>query len=68
MKDPLAKLNFGVAGTVAKGGLDASDEAFSALQALGYKEAEIRRLLKSVAAEGLTTEELIRQALKNSTR
>lgn len=67
MKDTLAKLNFGPSGTVRSSSLDASDEAFSALQALGYKETEIRRLLKGVKADGLNTEELIRQALKSST-
>jgi Holliday junction DNA helicase RuvA len=68
MKDPLAKLNFGVAGssTTMSGG--AAGEAFSALQALGYKDAEIRRLLKGIKADGLSTEELIRQALKSSAR
>ncbi|MFK8029953.1 MAG: Holliday junction branch migration protein RuvA [Gammaproteobacteria bacterium] len=68
MKDPLAKLNFGVPGAAVAGASDASDEAFSALQALGYKEAEVRRLLKGVKVDGLTTEDLIRQALKNSTK
>lgn len=68
MKDPLAKLSFGSSGATSAGRIDASSEAFSALQALGYKEAEIRRLLKSVSDDGLTTEELIRQALKNSTK
>jgi Holliday junction DNA helicase RuvA len=39
-------------------------EAYSALVALGYKPAEIVRLLKSVADENASTEELIRRALK----
>lgn len=68
MKDPLAKLSFGSSESSAVTSSDAGSEAFSALQALGYKEAEIRRLLKSVSADGLSTEELIRQALKNSTQ
>ncbi len=69
MKDPLAKLNFGVASSTGTGGGEGvAGEAYSALQALGYKDAEIRRLLKSVQADGLTTEELIRQALKSSAR
>ncbi len=68
MKDPLAKLNFGVATAASGKSGGAADEAYSALQALGYKEAEIRRLLKSVQGDGLTTEELIRQALKSSAR
>jgi len=39
-------------------------EAFSALVALGYKPAEVARLLKGVDASVQTTEELIRRALQ----
>jgi Holliday junction DNA helicase RuvA len=39
-------------------------EAFSALVALGYKPAEVTRLLKGVDASVQTTEELIRRALQ----
>ncbi len=39
-------------------------EAFSALVALGYKPAEVTRLLKAVEGSGHTTEELIRRALR----
>lgn len=39
-------------------------EAFSALVALGYKPAEVTRLLKSVDASVQTTEEVIRRALQ----
>jgi Holliday junction DNA helicase RuvA len=42
----------------------AQSEAFGALLALGYKPAEITRLLKSVDEPGLSTTELIRRALK----
>ena len=42
----------------------AQQEAYSALLALGYRPAEIVRLLKAVAAEGGSTEELIRRALQ----
>jgi Holliday junction DNA helicase RuvA len=42
----------------------AQSEAFSALLALGYKPAEITRLLKSVDEPELSTTELIRRALK----
>lgn len=68
MKDPLEKLNLG-AGTVPGATGTASSagrEAFSALQALGYKDVEIRRLLKNVNTDTDSTEDLIRQALKNS--
>jgi Holliday junction DNA helicase RuvA len=39
-------------------------EAFSALVTLGYKPAEVMRLLKNVAGEGHSTEETIRRALQ----
>jgi holliday junction DNA helicase RuvA len=42
----------------------AQAEAFSALVALGYKPAEVTRLLKGVDASTQTTEELIRKALQ----
>jgi Holliday junction DNA helicase RuvA len=42
----------------------AQSEAFSALLALGYKPAEITRLLKIVDEPDLSTTELIRRALK----
>lgn len=43
----------------------AQQEAFSALVALGYKPVEVTRLLKSVADDSATTEELIRRALQS---
>lgn len=42
----------------------ATQEAFAALVALGYKPAEVTRLLKSVEPEVQTTEEIIRRALQ----
>ena len=50
-------------GMVNSGG-GAQSEAFSALVALGYKPAEVTRLLKSVDSSAKTTEELIRGALQ----
>jgi Holliday junction DNA helicase RuvA len=41
-------------------------EAFSALLALGYKPAEITRLLNSVDPQVTATEEIIRQALRTA--
>lgn len=41
-------------------------EAFSALLALGYKPAEVTRLLKTVDASAQTTEEIIRRALQTA--
>jgi Holliday junction DNA helicase RuvA len=49
-------------GAVSVNGAQA--EAFSALVALGYKPAEVTRLLKGVDASAKTTEELIRAALQ----
>ncbi len=39
-------------------------EAFAALVALGYKPAEVARLLKAADEPGLSTTEIIRRALK----
>ncbi|MEX1994060.1 MAG: Holliday junction branch migration protein RuvA [Steroidobacteraceae bacterium] len=43
-------------------------EAYAALVALGYRPAEVTRLLKSVDPEGAGTEELIRRALQAAAR
>jgi Holliday junction DNA helicase RuvA len=66
MRDRIAALGDGrPPGLVPAGdGGGAQAEAFAALVALGYRPVEVTRLLKGVAAEGLTTEELIRQALQ----
>ncbi|MBS0395534.1 MAG: Holliday junction branch migration protein RuvA [Proteobacteria bacterium] len=42
----------------------AQQEAFAALVALGYKPAEVTRLLKGAGEEGASVEELIRRALR----
>jgi holliday junction DNA helicase RuvA len=68
MRDRIQALGAGLpAGFVpaaGEAGGTAQAEAFAALVALGYKPAEVARLLKGVTAEGLSTEELIRQALQ----
>ncbi len=46
----------------------AQAEAYAALVALGYRPAEVTRLLKSVDKEGAGTEELIRRALQSAAR
>lgn len=43
-------------------------EARSALEALGYKPAEADKLLNAVKAEGMSTDQLIREALKRAVR
>ena len=50
------------------GAASASDEAQDALVALGYKPAEAQRLIRSVSAEGKSTEEVIRAALQAAAR
>lgn len=42
----------------------AQGEAYGALVALGYRPAEVVRLLKAVGGEGGTTEDIIRRALQ----
>lgn len=42
----------------------AASEAYSAMVALGYRPAEVTRLLKGAKKDGATTEDLIREALK----
>jgi Holliday junction DNA helicase RuvA len=39
-------------------------EAYAAMVALGYRPAEVTRLLKNVKTDGVVTEEIIREALK----
>jgi len=45
--------------------MTAKDEAGSALLALGYKPAQVEKMLKTVFDESLSAEELIREALKS---
>ncbi|HEX6995333.1 MAG TPA: Holliday junction branch migration protein RuvA [Gammaproteobacteria bacterium] len=52
------------ADVVAAGASAPVSEAHDALLALGYKPAEAERMLKGLDAERLTTEELIREALR----
>ncbi|MEL7449448.1 MAG: Holliday junction branch migration protein RuvA [Pseudomonadota bacterium] len=42
----------------------AEGEAYGALIALGYKPAEVSRMLKNVETDGLSTEDIIRTVLK----
>ncbi len=45
-----------------------ADEAFGALVALGYKPAEVTRMIASVDGADMDTKELIRQILKQAAR
>jgi Holliday junction DNA helicase RuvA len=59
----------GSAGRSAAGtGSRAGDEAFDALVALGYKPREASRMVAGVEGTGLTSEEIIRQALRGAVR
>lgn len=53
-----------LAGVIVNASAGAQSEAFGALVALGYKPAEVTRLLKVVDPSAQTTEELIRGALQ----
>ena len=66
MRDRVKDLTLGPGAALAAGAGQgaAQHEAHSALLALGYRPAEIVRLLRAVAAEGGSTEELIRRALQ----
>jgi Holliday junction DNA helicase RuvA len=63
--------DFGAGAAAISGGrgvpMDATAEAGIALQQLGYKQAEVARMLKE-AAPGDTAEEIIRKALKSMLR
>ncbi|MEO8810507.1 MAG: Holliday junction branch migration protein RuvA [Rhodanobacter sp.] len=54
----------GVSMSGARAPLDAAGEASVALQQLGYKPAEVSRLVQKVAAEGDDAETIIRKALR----
>ncbi|TCO42611.1 Holliday junction branch migration protein RuvA [Dokdonella fugitiva] len=57
-----------VATGAAPGAVDPVAEASVALQALGYKPAEVTRLVRDAAAPGDRAEEIIRKALKAALR
>jgi Holliday junction DNA helicase RuvA len=74
MRDRLDRLEVGFA--PAAGGARAAapalaetpvSDAVGALIALGYKPNDASRMVRSVESEGLSSEEIIRQALKNVT-
>lgn len=66
MRDRLSSEAGSAATGLAAGAGDAGQDALSALQALGYKPAEAARLLKKVASPDLSSEQLIRLALKQA--
>lgn len=71
MRDRLSEVSSAMGLTVdmtasaaVKGG--AKSEALEALIALGYKAAEADKMLKTLEIEGMTTEQIIRQALQRN--
>ncbi len=71
MRDNVKKLitpTSGPMGGALSGASSAQNEAFTALIALGYKPAEVSRLLNSVDESGLSTTDLIRRALKSAAK
>lgn len=51
---------------IADGEIDPADEARDALIALGYKPNDAEKMIKKVNKNGLSSEQLIREALRNS--
>lgn len=66
LRDRVDGLAVSLPGTPASAAapLDASGEATVALQQLGYKPAEVTRLVQKVAADGDSAEAIIRKALR----
>jgi Holliday junction DNA helicase RuvA len=50
---------------ILQGAAHAKDEALSALVALGYKPMQAEKVIKQVYAEGMTSEQVIRESLKS---
>ena len=59
-----------VVGTSPSGGVDASPmvEARAALEGLGYRAVEAQRLTHAVHKDGMSTDQIIREALKRAVR
>lgn len=73
MRDKLGDMPISVSGvampdTTVEAVNDPVNEAVSALIGLGYKASEASRYVLAVASDGLSSEELIREALKNSVK
>ncbi len=58
----------GAAPVESRGGSDELRDAISALVSLGYKPPEASRLVSKVETEGLSSEEIIRAALKQAVK
>ena len=68
LRDKLEGLNIGTGGGPVSGaapvGTDPASEASHALASLGFKPAEVSRMVGIVAEPGMEAEEIIRQALQ----
>lgn len=66
LRDRVDGLGVGLSGAGSHAGapLDPAGEATVALQQLGYKSAEVARLVQKVAADGDSAESIIRKALR----
>lgn len=66
MQDRLGDVVIGgtPSGGVPAGAENSVNDAISALVALGYKPADANRMVRSVSSEGMSSEQLIREALK----
>lgn len=65
LRDKLAaEVSFPASATSTPAPADPTAEAVSALVALGYKANEASRVVRAVPSTGLSTEEIIRQALR----
>jgi Holliday junction DNA helicase RuvA len=70
MQDRLGDTNAVIASGGGMSGIAASpvNDAISALVALGYKQADADRMVRSVSADDMGSEDLIREALKAAVR
>jgi Holliday junction DNA helicase RuvA len=64
MADRLPEADVSAAAARRNGAGAQSEEAEGALLALGYRQGEISRMLKNLDTENMTTEQLIREALR----
>lgn len=68
MRDRVESGQVGAASVVGGGPDDPVSEARDALLALGYKAAEVARLLKGIETDGRSSEDIIREALRSIAR
>ncbi len=67
-EQPTAAIGVPEGGLAADGNGSATQDAVSALIALGYKAPEASKMVRAVAEEGVSSDELIRRALQATVR